>query len=596
MADPVYSLFNDVFTSPSTSSNFPLFAKLPAEIRVIIWNACIPARRLISIRIKRSTEHKLFSVSDDGFYATTNPLGNLVSGPPNHRPYHLVVRPFRQWSRSLLYVNYEASQTYRSFYRLAIPLFSDAAAEASVSPRLLLNPESDIIFADWWPPRVPWRRGDWPYLPDQPASSYQICTHPYTYRHDAPESELDVRMAQYLSAFAAAAAFFHDAWAWDPCACGISQFVLDRYSPEDCAVNCYGEELWDGITETVKRYPAAEVGFRSWLLGFGRRQQDQQTRTNHRELERSPRKMRPNTMYVSVSVDLFSARYRQQFVHNMDQYNYDYPVRLSRAVPILPEPWRGLSMVFATTYDYKHNNPGIDNKCGGDPRPLETETRNNHKIVLSELNMQTARRNIFWWRRILARFDIKADLNNQVRCLVGAIPGPRPGEGHLHQDPNYGDRGRRCANIFYRSRDQKNHEGRENVVQKLRAADWCRIREIFNACLKDDIELVNRVERGSEPVWYAWQWLLNCPKSAYDDHIMAQSNELKHQLATDSPSIHEVAGAWVLGADACGEIPPDNVANADYNALMRHGRPQELEALEIDLKRRRPGLLVAELE
>jgi len=390
-----------------------------------------------------------------------------------------------------------------------------------------------------------------------------------------------------------AAAFFHDAWAWDPCGLGISQFVLDKYSPEGCPVNCHGEELWDGITETVKRYPAAEAGLRSWLLGFG---QQQQTRRNDQEQEPAARKLGPNAMYVSVSIDLFAARYRQKFVHDMDQYNYDYPVRLSRAVPILPESWRCLSMAFETAYDHKRNIQGVDNNCSGDPRPLENETGSgSHKIWLNELNMQTARRNIFWWRQLLARFGIKGDLNNQVRCLVSARPGPRPGEGHLHEDASYGDRGRRCTNSFYRSRHQTNHEGRESVVQKLRAADWCRIREIFNACLKDDIKLVNRVERGSESVWHAWQWLLNCPKSAYDDHIMAQSNELKAQLVTDS-GIPEVAGAWVLGADACGEIPPDSVADSNYRLLMRHRRPQELEALVIDLKRHRPGLLVAELE
>jgi hypothetical protein len=145
LTDTQIKLYNDEFLDNVTKTEsvkfhqFPLF---PIEIRLQVWNHCFPRNRQITVCIALA-EHKhqgmidLLGATkvDSEPYTITNHLGNIISS----YDYRVHTLPFRQWSRSLLYVNKESCQAFRSFYRTSIVMQHGA-------PSLLhLQPDMDTL-------------------------------------------------------------------------------------------------------------------------------------------------------------------------------------------------------------------------------------------------------------------------------------------------------------------------------------------------------------------------------------------------------------------------------------------------------------------
>lgn len=121
---------------PKTNSDnyFPPFPRLPAELRIKIWNAVVSRSRLLHIRITDIRQEQRLNEQ----YATKNSLGNVIS----EFPYRLELLCRGLCYHELLHVNREAHQTCRAYYRVGFPLQSSNGA----GRRLLINPEQDILY------------------------------------------------------------------------------------------------------------------------------------------------------------------------------------------------------------------------------------------------------------------------------------------------------------------------------------------------------------------------------------------------------------------------------------------------------------------
>lgn len=130
-------------------TTFPQFSRLLPELRLYIWQLCLPPRRMISIRISqpmipRGTAREPGSEDDDAasappsYYTVRNSMGNIVSS----YPYRIHVPRFEQWSRALELVNRESRQAFLSSYRIPIPIYEEDGDQEGL---FRLNPDTDIL-------------------------------------------------------------------------------------------------------------------------------------------------------------------------------------------------------------------------------------------------------------------------------------------------------------------------------------------------------------------------------------------------------------------------------------------------------------------
>lgn len=116
------------------------FPRLPAELRLHVWLACLQRNRMIELDIGPAADENPTSYPGDGsqYYTTRNALGNIVSG----RRYVLSwSSPCRRHDDSpLLWVNREARRATLGFYSIRLPFFV-----SQKKPVLYLNPGYDIV-------------------------------------------------------------------------------------------------------------------------------------------------------------------------------------------------------------------------------------------------------------------------------------------------------------------------------------------------------------------------------------------------------------------------------------------------------------------
>lgn len=135
-----YRILNDDFgtegTLPGHPSTFPLFSRLPAEVRTQIWNEAIPTHRFIRVLLDND-----FTEQFPELYTAKNALRNTISGCP----YQMKAAKSGEWSPDiLLKVNREANSVFRSHYRLRLPL-PVKGGDGSVKS-LYIHPETDIVW------------------------------------------------------------------------------------------------------------------------------------------------------------------------------------------------------------------------------------------------------------------------------------------------------------------------------------------------------------------------------------------------------------------------------------------------------------------
>lgn len=140
---PTHMLFNDVHfshqeaASPAPSfPTWPLFPRLPAELRLHIWTLHLQRHRMIELNIDPADE-------DPDCYTRRNHLGQIVSG----RRYTFTVRgrkpSFAPLLSLLMQVNREARRAVLGFYRIHLP-FPGRQPNEQV---LYLNPDYDVVYA-----------------------------------------------------------------------------------------------------------------------------------------------------------------------------------------------------------------------------------------------------------------------------------------------------------------------------------------------------------------------------------------------------------------------------------------------------------------
>ncbi|KAI9711344.1 MAG: hypothetical protein M1820_002331 [Bogoriella megaspora] len=148
-------VFNDSIFPPSSAGSFTLFARLPTELRLKIWEAFVHRNHFIKVTALRKIS--AYSVCrNDGwdppsdYYKRKNKLGKIISGIN-----HLVVCACLH-TCPLLRVNHEARRVSLTHYRVRLPCrlvlpvneYREDKSEAEISsPAVLaINPEWDVIW------------------------------------------------------------------------------------------------------------------------------------------------------------------------------------------------------------------------------------------------------------------------------------------------------------------------------------------------------------------------------------------------------------------------------------------------------------------
>lgn len=336
-----------------------------------------------------------------------NPLGKIVSGCA----YFADVTPFSQWSRCLQWTCREAHEAYHSFYRLKMPIYAGPALRLEGTEQddsrvgifipsetdcewftwgaLELNPDTDIIQLKCdvdGRNRMPLepKRDEWEYFMD--------------YDH---EYILDFKENYHMFSIGSAlAAFFYDAWAWDPKGTGLTRLATDQI-----------DELCVGVQETARKFgQAAENGFRGWLSGFSH---------DDEQLEGTRSTSKNNCIYAIVRMRVEGARHDNIPPSSPFDNDDGVPVSLRRAVPVMPEiPGRSRPAVVAAFFEPEECNDGIGSDSrGGDPRPLETD-----KYLVGSSSRLDIRgwdtSPLFYWRRLLHIFGLEADLDTKAGYLA----------------------------------------------------------------------------------------------------------------------------------------------------------------------------------
>lgn len=132
----------ELFNTPTNkeSRSFTLFSRLPAELRLDIWQASLKHGRLVQVKITtaQNDDRGNSDQGEDSLYMNRNTLGNVVSGAR----YRLTVKA--QLYSKLLRVSREARQAALQFYRVHLPCRFRLGATESFGT-LHLNPEFDIL-------------------------------------------------------------------------------------------------------------------------------------------------------------------------------------------------------------------------------------------------------------------------------------------------------------------------------------------------------------------------------------------------------------------------------------------------------------------
>ncbi|CEJ94920.1 hypothetical protein VHEMI10427 [[Torrubiella] hemipterigena] len=140
-----YTFLNESFAaSPAT---FPLFARLPVELRLAIWREAISVSRFIHIELWDDPACCTLTTDPQiAYYKTTNILGNIVSG----YPYCINMAPSDEGSCSAIgKVNRESRQMFLNIYRIQVPVKVGRAAMVADGTRYLyINPDVNILWLE----------------------------------------------------------------------------------------------------------------------------------------------------------------------------------------------------------------------------------------------------------------------------------------------------------------------------------------------------------------------------------------------------------------------------------------------------------------
>ncbi len=139
---PHLQLLNDAYFQPcvpdsATHGNWPLFPRLPAELRLHVWLMFLRQHRIIELFLRRpEVGQRRAAGGPRQYYATSNHLGRVISAQNYDRT--LGGRGYPASLSPLLRVNSEARRAALSFYRIHLPHDGNRV--------LYLNPEYDLFF------------------------------------------------------------------------------------------------------------------------------------------------------------------------------------------------------------------------------------------------------------------------------------------------------------------------------------------------------------------------------------------------------------------------------------------------------------------
>ncbi|KAI0456405.1 hypothetical protein F5B21DRAFT_467638 [Xylaria acuta] len=121
------------------SGSFPLFSRLPAELRLDIWQLSLRRSRLINIELcpQKNIQDEL--QDEQSLYRAQNNLGRVIGG----RHYAIAANGSQLLSK-LLRVNSEARQAALRFYRVHLPCRFELGDRQGYGT-LPFNPEFDIL-------------------------------------------------------------------------------------------------------------------------------------------------------------------------------------------------------------------------------------------------------------------------------------------------------------------------------------------------------------------------------------------------------------------------------------------------------------------
>jgi len=624
-----YALLNDEFSpaktdKPEAARSFHPFPRLPIELRLRIWESLFPQTRFVSVTLTEPLEARhpegLFDLWAAGgpLYSRRNHLGNVVSGCP----YKVDVAPYSQWSRDTLrYVNRETNQVYRDFYRLALPFprVPTRRGHSRHSSRSSFGNANDEDGEDedmQFISRVLGSLGQ----RTQPTEETRILRlNPDTdivdlsvecQLHSIPgqTSELGNR----LNAMEILIAFLYDAWAHDPRGVGISKLMLGRGLHDSAMqlIQPYFDCSYfggDRDAQTVVRgkgkaavYPEAMYGLRKYFSGFAN------TETH--------------AFYSAIRIPVrYSGRHpiRGRIpgavgdVDDMVEQWGDGRGRLRRATPLMPYPVRvgpyaGLGVDPAAAGGRKRDaSSAVAAILDLDPRPfVGKDTASNlvlRRPLISSANdgavqlppqqlwRQDPRWNVMHWCRLLETVaDIPREKTLQgVRYLAAQWPAMEKGR----VPHTAGLTGAKTAVSI---------SHREQVLAMFRRLDADRLGDLSQAG-EDWLDLIINT---SDVFWQE-------EDEAHYRHAMQGAWEFQGLLEKPNPDVPEVAGAWVFGSDALGDVfppPPRTDGTGDENGGEDEGDginaedPDEnqfrrrLGKLEIDMTAHRPGLMVLDLD
>jgi len=486
----------------------------------------------------------------------TFPTESLYGGDENNKnelgnlisgcPYYVTLPSFRDWEHNLQLVCHEANYVYNSVYRLSIPMVS--------------GPEE-------WPANY----GDDSDEDDEPeglASDYPHAGPPPEAKSNGwrlrlcPETDMvdlscldDVPGvgsffgSKFIGREAVMSSFLFDSQAYDPRGVGIAGLVMGREGPKEV------EELYHGVCTTlyIHPHPEAKEGFTRYFEGFGMTQ------------KRSKNK---HTFYVAAPISMASARYDSEslFVPTDLYDDEEEEVGLFRAVPIMPATNTAQTVAVAETYEADED---------GDPRAADIQRGLDMGRTTIQLPLLWGgpKHNVFFWRRLLTMLDIKADIDNKVRYLIASWPNSR--------------------------RTEQVHT-RAGFLDLVRTTDQQRLRALARSGAEDELM------RGWDVNTQRTVAISIPPRSQI--RAIRSSAQFRKMLSTSS-YVPEVAGAWVFKAEACGDLPVDELyldsdtaANpAERRSSLKQYHVPDIIAMVqeggvVDLKKHRPGLIVMGLE
>lgn len=147
--------------SPGSSDDtalFNAFPRLPAELRLRIWELCLHRRRVFEVDVKLPRPHP--NRSSRHPYSTRNSLGKVISSTG----YKPIIHAWSPLHHPLLRVNHEARTAALAFYRIHLPCHiprpvnladtnnspsqdqPEQEEEETVPSTLYFNPTWDILF------------------------------------------------------------------------------------------------------------------------------------------------------------------------------------------------------------------------------------------------------------------------------------------------------------------------------------------------------------------------------------------------------------------------------------------------------------------